>query len=297
MQLKIKKIIKIGGLILLFVSVFGLSFLFAKAGETVKKIRIAPVIEYLVESYSSLLSEDLEEGLKDPQSVDFKDIVSMAKNEITPWTQDQKYVYLTFDDGPNEPYTSQVLDILDKENVKVIFFVCGNNIERHPDTLKKTFNKGHLIGNHGYTHSEFVAFTGMGMEEETVKNNQLIKSIIGETNNFYRPPFGFLTPGVKKYLEQNNYKIVLPDIIAYDWIDSKTPEDIESAVVDKVKPGSIIVLHDGRGTEKGVNRSNMVAALPSIIQKLKKKGYTFKQVDQNTQTKFNLTRLQNLMIF
>jgi len=295
--MKRKKFFVLAISLLLSLLVFGASLLAVEAVEIKNKNKIAPIIEYLVDSYSSLLTEDLEQGLRDPKGVKFGDIASMVKGEITPLISGKKEVYLPFDDGPNEPYTSQVLDILDKEGVKVIFFVCGNNIERHPDLLNKERSRGHLIGNHGYTHSEFVAFTGMGMEEETEKNRALIKSITGETNNYYRPPFGFLTPGVKKYLEENKYKIVLPDIIAYDWIDSKTPAEIEKAVVDKVKPGSIIVLHDGRGTEKGVNRSNMVAALPSIIQKLKKKGYTFKQVDQNTQTKFNLTRLQNLMIF
>jgi len=261
------------------------------AGESI----YPSVIEYFVNAYSGLLSTNLEEVTKHPENASVGGFLSTVANEINFLTA-EKTVYLTFDDGPNEPYTSRVLEILDREGVKAVFFVCGENVERYPDTLKKTKEMGHLIGNHGYSHSPFSVFTGIGMQKEIEKNNQLIKNITGETTDFFRPPFGFMTPEVKKYVEENHYKTILPDIIAFDWIDKRSPEEIEKVVVSKVKPGSIIVLHDGRGVEI-VNRSNMVKALPNIIDKLKAKGYVFKQVNQNTYTNFNLSRLYNVMIY
>jgi len=278
------------------VFLFGFSLFISKeAKASGSESFYTSIIEYFIDAYSSLLSPNLEEVTKHPENASVNGFLSTITDEISFLTA-EKIVYLTFDDGPNEPYTSQVLDILDREGVKAIFFVCGENIERHPDTLKKTGERGHLIGNHGYTHSAFSVFTGIGMREEIEKNNQLIKKITGETTGFFRPPFGFMTPEVKKYIDENNYKTVLPDIIAFDWMDKKNPKEIEKAVVDKVKPGSIIVLHDGRGVEI-VNRSNMVKALPNIIKGLKAKGYVFKQVDQNTYTKFNLSRLYSVMIY
>ena len=174
-------------------------------------------------------------------------------------------VSITFDDGPNPFWTKKVLDVLDKYNVKANFFVLGKWVEKYPDIVKETFQRGHIIGNHSYSHQD----QGRGDFEQSEK---IIFDIIGEHTKFIRPPHNKISLcEFYELIKTDGVKIINNDIIPKDWM-SKTDE-ILKAIEETTQNGSIILLHDGsQRAEEIENRpSEMFNSLPSIIEKLKEK--------------------------
>jgi len=176
-----------------------------------------------------------------------------------------KEIYFTFDDGPNE-YTLKILDILKNFGVRATFFVCGKNVEHFPEITKRIVGDGHTIGNHTFSHSINFLFL-WSFKKEIDKTAQIIKEITGKETNFFRPPWGILTPWLKKYLLKNNYQIILWNIDSEDW--KKHPANlIEETIFKKVKSNSIILSHDCL---------QISLALPKILGELKNKGYIFRK--------------------
>jgi len=189
-------------------------------------------------------------------------------------------IYLTFDDGPLEPYTSQILDILQQHNVKASFFVCGKNIERFPVITKKIVEAGHIIGNHSYSHSFVLSFLGI-LNKEIEKTDAIIRNITQIETKFFRSPWGFLKFRfwLIQYLKKNNYKFIPWDFDSRDWFNPKA-QNIIKRVLKSIKPGQIILLHDGYEGRFNGDRSQTVLALPVLIKELKKSGYNFETIDK-----------------
>jgi len=195
-------------------------------------------------------------------------------------------MFLTFDDGPNEPFTSQILDILKKYQVKASFFVCGKNIELFPESIKRIVKEGHAIGNHAYSHSPILSRLGL-ISGEIKKTSEAIYRITGVKTHFFRPPWGFLTPWLRSYLKNNGYRIVLWDIKTRDW-NGPSAEIIRDRVLDNVKPGAVVLMHDGFETKRNGDRSKTVKALPQIIEGLKAKGYQLTSIKDLSEEKLSL---------
>ncbi len=190
----------------------------------------------------------------------------------------EKSAFLTFDDGPHEPYTSQILDILKKFGARASFFVCGKNVERYPKVAKRIVKEGHLIGNHTYSHSKTRAVIGL-LAGEIEKTNKVIKETTGKETRFFRPPWGILTPPLKVYLKKHDFKVFLWNVDARDWIRPPA-EVIAKRIIKKTKPNNIILLHDGEKVKKKTDRSQTVLALPKIIEGLQKRKFIFKRPDE-----------------
>jgi len=177
----------------------------------------------------------------------------------------EKEIFLTFDDGPNE-YTLKILEILKSFGTKATFFVCGENLEHFPEIAKEIVKDGHTIGNHTFSHSIKFLFP-WNFKKEIEKTTQIIQKITGKRTEIFRPPFGFLTPWLKSYLLENDYKIILWDIDSKDW--KKYPADlIERIILKKIKLNFIVLFHDCLQTS---------LILPKILENLKKEGYVFKK--------------------
>jgi len=180
-----------------------------------------------------------------------------------------KEIFLTFDDGPNE-YTFKILDILKNFDAKATFFVCGKNLEKFPEIVRKIIDDGHTIGNHTYSHSINFLFP-WNFKKEIGKTTQIIQKITGKRTEIFRPPFGFLTPWLKSELLENDYEIILWDIDSKDW--KKYPTNlIEKEIFKKIKSNSIILFHDCLQTS---------LILPKILENLKKEGYVLKNFNFN----------------
>jgi len=186
-----------------------------------------------------------------------------------------KKIYLTFDDGPSL-FTSQILDILKEYSIKATFFVCGKNVERYPKIAKRIVNEGHAIGNHSYYHSKIRSSTPL-LLKDIKKTSEIILKITGVRSKIFRPPWGIVTPWLKRYLLNNGLKLILWNIEAHDW-KKPAAKIISQRILSKVKSHSIILLHDGDGIKKNSNRFQTVLALPLIIKELKDKGFIFKKI-------------------
>ena len=149
----------------------------------------------------------------------------------------EKVLYLTVDDGPDTVSTPQLLDILGRHNIRVLFFCNGNAAEKNPDLMKMISSGGHLIGNHGYSHLD-------GWRTESEKYiEDVSKASAFTSGKIFRPPFGRLSIKQKRKLS-GSYKIIFWDIMAYDFDVSFGGEKCLSMLKRKIRPGSIIVLHD-----------------------------------------------------
>ncbi|MDF7799736.1 polysaccharide deacetylase family protein [Pontiellaceae bacterium B1224] len=187
---------------------------------------------------------------------------------------DQSVVALTFDDGPNPPYTEQLLQTLEEKQVKATFFLIGQEVTAHPETARQILNNGHEIGGHSSDWKTLAFESPEGMENKLEKMNEAFASV-GITNvALFRPPGGFLLPWQRTLLVERGLTHISANVVVGDWkeLDAQT---ICDRVLKKVHPGSIIALHDGGG-----NRSATIAAVPLIIDDLKAKGYEFVTVSE-----------------
>jgi len=192
--------------------------------------------------------------------------------------RDEKVVALTFDDGPNDPWTLQIAGALDRYGVKATFFVVGKNADAHPEMVRALVERGHLVGNHSYRHRKRGAVL-QPRYGELERSEMAIAKAAGVCPALFRPPNGFHTPWQLHAVSSHQMRAVGWDVQPSDW---KRPpaEEIVRRVVGSVRPGSIVLVHDGNDTEQGADRSATLEALPGIIEGLRAKGYRFVRVDE-----------------
>ncbi len=187
---------------------------------------------------------------------------------------DQRIVALTYDDGPNPPYTDQLLDVLAKHDVKATFFMIGNRIEKHPETVHRVISEGHQIGNHSYSHPLLGFLPPFYVRREIERTDNLLQrfNITGEV--VFRAPVLTRFLPVAWVLARENRAHISCNVWSWDWT-TQNPDKITETVLKKANPGSIIVLHDGKAENKDANRSGTIEATDQIITALKGDGYRF----------------------
>jgi peptidoglycan-N-acetylglucosamine deacetylase len=184
-------------------------------------------------------------------------------------------VALTFDDGPAPPFTEKILDILREKKVKATFFVCGKNVGRYPETLQRIVQEGHQVGNHTYSHALLFMKSPSRIAEQIDRAQEAIENACGVRPSIFRPPYGCRTPGLMRVLSDRGLKLVMWSAMGYDWRLQK--DGIVRSVLRELKPGAIILLHDGRGIDQPemLDRSNTQSALPEIIDSARQSGFSF----------------------
>ena len=184
-------------------------------------------------------------------------------------------IALTFDDGPWPTTTSQVLDVLKKNNVKATFFMVGKQVEKYPQLLKQVVAEGHAIGNHTWSH-QYGQYDESAAAHELNDAAALFDKTTGVKTSLFRPPAGILNNGLAAYAQQKKYAVVVWSVDSKDWrYHGTTTKALLESVVKDAKPGGIVLLHDGGG-----DRSTTVQALPQLITALQKRGYTFVTVPE-----------------
>lgn len=191
----------------------------------------------------------------------------------------QKLVALTFDDGPNPPYTGQILDILREEKVPATFFVIGRNAEKYPDLVRRIVAEGNQLGNHTYDHVDLLKADRETIAEEVDRTNAVLRKITGAPAHVVRPPHGFRDSVVLEVMAERGLKVVEWSVMSRDWTNPGV-DTIVKRTVDNVKSGSVILLHDGDGVAGKAPRAQTVAATKRIIRALLAKGYKFVTVDE-----------------
>ena len=164
-------------------------------------------------------------------------------NSITHKRTKIKEIALTFDDGPTE-FTPKFLDILKENHIKATFFCIGKQIEKYPDTFKRIISEGHTIGNHTYSHSNQTGFLPASkMVEEIKKCDDVMLKTGNLRTDLYRPPFGVTNPNIAKAIRQTGKKSIGWNVRSLDTI-TEDEDKIYRKVTKRLKPGSIILLHD-----------------------------------------------------
>jgi peptidoglycan-N-acetylglucosamine deacetylase len=191
---------------------------------------------------------------------------------ITP----QKVIALTFDDGPNEPYTSEVLDILDQYDAQATFFLVGYNVKLYPQTARRMLEDGYVIANHSYSHNANHALT-FDAYKDIALAQQTIVSVTGVSPHLYRGPHGKKTPWELEAIKKEGLVDVFWSISTTE-LNGKTVASMAEDIVKQARPGGVILLHDGYGIDhnvKNADKSTTVKLLPEVIQRLRTEGYTF----------------------
>ena len=201
----------------------------------------------------------------------------IALPQLTPY-ENESVVYLTFDDGPDDKITPQILDILKAENVKATFYVCGNMVEAHPDVLKRIFNEGHAIGNHSYNHNYNDLYASpWNFMEQIIQTDNAIKNVIGVR------PFIIRAPGGAGGMFSANYYTMVADCgyVEHDWnvlTEDATPSrpnasqqinNVLKYLGDQPPRTVILLMHSNS------DKVETVKALPDLIHMLRDWGYKF----------------------
>jgi peptidoglycan/xylan/chitin deacetylase (PgdA/CDA1 family) len=212
-----------------------------------------------------------------PSALPPNPIAATSDTTSTQEASAQKRIALTFDDGPYGTSTRQILDILKREGVHATFFVIGKQVEKFPDEVRRELTEGHVVGNHSYDHSmRLPEMTANVFKQNLDEAESIITSSTGFSPTLFRPPYGSLSDTMRQVLKTKGYRTVLWNIDPEDWNYDKSPSQaIIQRVLAAAKPEAIILMHDGRDTHVDYPRDNTINALPTLIETLKARGYTF----------------------
>ena len=191
----------------------------------------------------------------------------------------KKLVALTFDDGPYPPYTQKLLDVLEKKQVKVTFFMVGNNAVKNPEVVTLVTSKGHEVALHAVEHKDFLKLNEQELVGNILRGKKLLEELIGKPVKYLRPPHGFRDWAVMEAASDAGLKVVNWSVIPRDWTNPGVQE-IADRVCKNVTPGAIVLLHDGDAPAQTASREQTVEATALIIDELRKQGYNFVTVSQ-----------------
>lgn len=194
------------------------------------------------------------------------------KNYVWDVPNPDKKVYLTFDDGPTPEITQWVLAELKKHNALATFFCIGDNIKKYPHILNDILHQQHSVGNHTYNH-----LNGWNTPNANyILNVACCENELQKFEHYklqpklFRPPYGKIKPAQSKMLRHLRYKIIMWDVISYDFDKSMSAQKCLKNVVQKTRSGSIIVFHDSNKAAE-----NLKYALPRLLVELTQQGYAF----------------------
>jgi peptidoglycan/xylan/chitin deacetylase (PgdA/CDA1 family) len=192
---------------------------------------------------------------------------------------DEPVVALTFDDGPNEPWTSRLLDTLGEREVPGTFFQVGRCAERHPDVTRRVVDEGHVLGNHSLSHT-FGRYLSQPRQTAEVRGGQqALHAVAGVTPLLYRPPWLCHWPWVLGGVARSGSSVVSGTFGSLLEVTQPSPTTIAAAAAGRAAPGAVLILHDGREA-RGGNRAASVGAVGPLVDRLRARGYGFTTVDR-----------------
>jgi peptidoglycan/xylan/chitin deacetylase (PgdA/CDA1 family) len=187
-------------------------------------------------------------------------------------------IALTFDDGPNDPYTFNLLDVLAKYSVKATFFMIGKYVDRRPDIVRSVVEAGHCVANHTYTHPNLIFRSQWQLQDEIARCERALTDAVGENHAaLFRPPFGGRRPATLRSIRRAGLTPVMWNVTGYDW-DATSPEQVENKVRAQIRGGDVILLHDGGHLHFGTDRSCTVNAVDTLLAAYSRQGYRFRTI-------------------
>lgn len=216
------------------------------------KDSLAQVDQYLTEKEDKKKQEEQEKSAQKQQQA-----------------KENKYIALTFDDGPASGSTEKVLDALQQYNADATFFMLGEKVNENPDLAKRVADEGHEIANHSITHPDLATLDEQQVRNEMQDSQEQIEEATGVRPDLFRPPYGSRTDIVDSVANETEQQLVFWDIDTMDW-ENQNSQEMEQIVEEQIHPGSVILMHDIHETSAD--------AVPAILATLQSQGYEFVKV-------------------
>jgi peptidoglycan/xylan/chitin deacetylase (PgdA/CDA1 family) len=190
---------------------------------------------------------------------------------------DPAQMALTYDDGPNDPHTLRLLDVLAKHNARATFFLIGRYVRQRPEIARAIQSAGHEIGNHTDSHPNLIFLSAAKIRQQLEDCNKALEDALGIKPTLFRPPFGGRRPNVLRTARAMGMRPIMWSVTAYDW-SAKTAEAIvtkaTAQIASRRQPqGEIILLHDGGHLAFGADRSHTVEATRQLLQQYESKRF------------------------
>ncbi len=186
---------------------------------------------------------------------------------------------LTYDDGPNDPYTWRMLEVLERHGVKATFFLIGQFVQQKPEIARAVVTAGHAIGNHTWDHPNLILRSTSEMRRQLERAQKAIFDATGVEPKLFRPPFGGRRPASLRTVRAFGLKPILWNVTCYDW-NAKSAEQIVAHAERQIRGGDVILLHDGGYLCMGADRSRSVEASHHILTRYKSEGFEFVTIPQ-----------------
>jgi peptidoglycan/xylan/chitin deacetylase (PgdA/CDA1 family) len=196
-------------------------------------------------------------------------LLSRARTRLPP--EAGAKVALTFDDGPIEPFTREILDVLDAHGAKATFFCIGDNVRKAPELAREIVRRGHDVENHSDHHALLPLCGTRRMRGEIAGGAQAIEDATGRRPRYLRCPKGYKSPRVARHAATLAQELMGFSYPIFD-VENPPPEDLVERALGRARPGAILLMHDGYAAAKPGSRSSLVTALPQIIEGLRARG-------------------------
>ncbi|HUO60692.1 MAG TPA: polysaccharide deacetylase family protein [Candidatus Acidoferrales bacterium] len=191
---------------------------------------------------------------------------------------------LTYDDGPNDPWTMRLLEMLAKHEVRATFFMVGRYVEKHPEIAREVFAAGHAVGNHAYSHRNLIFANEQQLRDEIEKTQRAIETATGETPFLFRPPFGGRRPATFRVARSYKLEPIMWRVTCYDW-SARSAEEIVKTADRQIAGGEVVLLHDGGHEKFGVDRRYTVEATDKLISMYKDRDFQFITIPEMLQAR------------
>ena len=192
-------------------------------------------------------------------------------------------VALTYDDGPNDPYTLRLIELLARQDLKATFFMIGDYVRQRPEIAREVLKAGHTIGNHTFSHPLLIFKSTAEIRKQLTDCQRAIEDVLGISATLFRPPFGGRRPEVFRIARELELQPVMWSVTGYDW-NAESADEIERKVTRQMRGGDVILLHDGGHLAMGTDRSKSIIATERIIDRYKQ-GRKFVTIPQMMEDK------------
>jgi peptidoglycan/xylan/chitin deacetylase (PgdA/CDA1 family) len=181
---------------------------------------------------------------------------------------------LTYDDGPNDPYTWRLLEVLERHGEKATFFLLGRFVQQKPELARALVGAGHAIGIHTWDHPNLIFASAADVRRQLQKTQQAIRDATGVDVHLFRPPFGGRRPATLRIARAIGLQPIMWNVSCYDWKPISV-DDIVRRAGRQIRGGNVILLHDGEYHRIGADRSRSIAASDRLLSRYKAEGYEF----------------------
>ncbi len=181
---------------------------------------------------------------------------------------------LTYDDGPNDPYTQRMMEVLDRHGVKATFFLIGRFVQQRPEIARALVEAGHAVGIHTWDHPNLIFASATEVRRQLQRTQQAILDATRVEAKLFRPPFGGRRPASLRAARACGLQTVMWNVTCYDW-KAESADEIVKHAERQIRGGDVILLHDGEYHQIGVDRSRSVEASDRILTRYRSEAYDF----------------------